>query len=75
MRVAGGGHDIAEALVRKRYFESADNLLKVIPSIDVLHVVDNSDAYFRQQFNVVDGELNQSSSRLEEWSMRLKHLI
>ncbi len=71
MRVARGGHDIAEALVRKRYFESADNLLKVMPSIDVLHVVDNSDAYFRQQFDVVGGVPNVHCQKLESWADKL----
>lgn len=71
MRVARGGHDIAEALVRKRYFESADNLLKVMPSIDVLHVVDNSDAYFRQQFDVVSGVPNVHCQKLESWADKL----
>lgn len=71
MRVARGGHDIAEALVRKRYFESADNLLKVMPSIDVLHVVDNSDAYFRQQFDVVGGVPNVNCQKLESWADKL----
>jgi|LauGreDrversion4_2_1035121.scaffolds.fasta_scaffold1220786_2 predicted ABC-type ATPase len=71
MRVARGGHDIAETLVRKRYFESADNLLKVMLSIDILHVVDNSDAYFRQQFDVVNGKQSLLCQKLEQWADKL----
>ncbi len=71
MRVARGGHDIAETLVRKRYFESADNLLKVMPSIDILHVVDNSDAYFRLQFGVENGVQTIQCQHLERWASKL----
>jgi predicted ABC-type ATPase len=71
MRVARVGHDIAETLVRKRYFESADNLLKVMPSLDVLHVVDNSDVYFRLQFGVVNGVQKTHCQKLESWARGL----
>ena len=71
MRVARGGHDIPENLVRKRYFESADNLLKVLPYFDTLQVVDNSEAYFRLQFAVVGGVQSAHCQRLEPWADKI----
>lgn len=75
MRVARGGHDIAETLVRKRYFESADNLLKVMPYIDTLQVVDNSEAFFRLQFEVVNGEQKMHCQKVESWANKLQKMI
>ena len=41
-RVQMGGHDIPEADIRRRYKRSRNNLMKLLPSITVLRVYDNS---------------------------------
>lgn len=41
-RVAKGGHDIAEATIRKRYDKSRENLVDLIPRLTELRVFDNS---------------------------------
>ena len=41
-RVAGGGHDIPEALIRSRYRSSLQNLVGLLPSLAFLRVYDNS---------------------------------
>jgi predicted ABC-type ATPase len=41
-RVALGGHDIAEADVRRRYDTSRENLVRLLPKLTALRVYDNS---------------------------------
>lgn len=41
-RVAKGGHDIPEAAIRKRYDDSRERLIELIPSLTELYVYDNS---------------------------------
>lgn len=41
-RVVGGGHDIPEADIRRRWRHSRMNLIKVLPSLTELRVYDNS---------------------------------
>ena len=42
-RVRRGGHDIPERKIRERYDESRRNLLRLMPSLEVLRVYDNSE--------------------------------
>ena len=46
-RVQAGGHDIDEALVRKRYRASLANLSKALPYCEEAHVLDNTVAFKR----------------------------
>jgi len=41
-RVLEGGHDIAESVIRERYDRSRENLVALLPRLDVLRVYDNS---------------------------------
>jgi predicted ABC-type ATPase len=41
-RVAGGGHDIPEATIRRRYHDSRVNLVRLLPRLTELRVYDNS---------------------------------
>ena len=70
-RVANGGHDIPEQIVRKRYIESADNFCKISDYLDIIHVVDNSGAYFNLQFDVVNGEQKILCRTMELWASKL----
>jgi len=42
-RVASGGHDIPEDVIRKRYDASRENLIDLLPGLTELRVYDNSD--------------------------------
>lgn len=45
IRVAKGGHDVDSHLIDKRYYESMQNLLKVMPLCDEILVYDNTKNY------------------------------
>ena len=45
IRVSKGGHDIEPYLIDKRYYESMQNLLKVIPLCNEILVYDNTKNY------------------------------
>ena len=68
MRVARGGHDIPEHTVRRRFYESADNLVNIKDSFDMLHVIDNSEAFFSLQYSLVDKKMNYHVRNLETWA-------
>ena len=44
-RVLNGGHDIPEEVVEKRYYETLENLKKVVPLADYVRIYDNSKNY------------------------------
>ena len=56
-RVAKGGHHITDELIKKRYHESLKNLTTVYQLFDVLHIIDNSGAYFIPQFSINQQQL------------------
>ena len=45
IRVAKGGHDTKPHLIDKRYYESMQNLLKVVPLCNEILVYDNTQNY------------------------------
>ena len=44
-RVLNGGHDIPKEVVEKRYYETLENLKKVVPLADYVRIYDNSKNY------------------------------
>lgn len=42
-RVALGGHDVEERLIRERYYQSLDNIKKLLVICDIVHVYDNTE--------------------------------
>lgn len=71
IRVDRGGHDIPEKTVRRRFYESADNLVKIKDSFDILHVIDNSGDFFSLQYSVIGDCLTKSVEKMENWSFEL----
>lgn len=71
MRVARGGHDIPENTVRRRFYESADNLVQIKDNFDMLHVIDNSEAFFSLQYSIIDKQVNYHMRNLESWASEL----
>ena len=46
-RVEKGGHNIADEIVEKRYYESLKNLEKIIHQCDFIEIFDNSEKFIR----------------------------
>ena len=42
-RVAFGGHDVEERLIRERYYQSLDNIKKLLEICEIGHVYDNTE--------------------------------
>lgn len=72
-RVANGGHDIPENVVRRRYIESAENLLKVHLQgcFNRLHIIDNSLDNYRLEFSIYNGQMVKHIMELSNWSAKL----
>lgn len=68
MCVARGGHDIPIDTVRRRFYESANNLIKIKENFDMLHVIDNSEEFFSLQYSIIDGQINSHVRNLKVWS-------
>lgn len=71
MRVARGGHDIPIDTVRRRFYESANNLIKIKENFDMLHVIDNSEEFFSLQYSIIDRQINYHVRNLKMWSSEL----
>lgn len=71
IRVLKGGHNISEPTVRRRYRESADNLILVKDYFDLIHVIDNSEPYFRLQYSVSNQNITKHCQTPELWAKNL----
>lgn len=71
MRVARGGHDIPENTVRRRFYESANNLALVKDYFDEIYLLDNSHAYFNLQYARLNGNNLPQVQLLEAWASEL----
>ena len=70
-RVARGGHDIPEGIVRRRFHESADNLVLVKDYFDEIYLLDNSEANFSLQSSIIAGKKINSLKSSQEWAQKL----
>lgn len=70
-RVARGGHDIPENIVRRRFHESADNLVLVKDYLDEIYLLDNSEANFSLQSSIIVGKEINSLKSSQEWAQKL----
>jgi predicted ABC-type ATPase len=73
-RVSHGGHDIAPYLIKKRYTESLENLIKIENCFDELYIVDNSFNAYDLQFSRKNKHLIQSDN-LELWAKELLKIM
>lgn len=71
MRVARGGHNIPENTVRRRFYESANNLVLVKDYFDEIYLLDNSHAHFNLQYALVNGNNLPQVQLLEAWASEL----
>ena len=74
-RVARGGHDIPEDLIRSRYKTSMRNLCRLTPGLTQLAVYDNSYALddknrpnIRQLLHVVNGQILELEQNMPDWA-------
>lgn len=74
-RVARGGHDIPEALIRSRYSTSMQNLCRLAPGLHQLAVYDNSNPLDAQQkpgiqrlMLVRDKTIREMETAMPEWA-------
>ena len=74
-RVACGGHDIPEELIRSRYKTSMQNLCRLTPGLTQLAVYDNSKPLdnkghpgIRRLLHVVDGQLRELDHNMPAWA-------
>ena len=64
IREQAGGHGIPEKDLRRRYVNSLDNLKKVLPLCDSVHIYDNSG---RDPFDILNPLLVVKNSNIVIW--------
>ncbi len=74
-RVQRGGHSIPEDIIQKRYIESPKNLISIQTQFDILHIIDNSEPYFRTQFSKINGEFKKVANQLEPMALNLYNQV
>lgn len=65
-RVSKGGHGIPHKDIERRYFESLENLAKVIPICDEINIYDNTDI-FKLIVCVREGSIIWNEEKLPDW--------
>ncbi|TMV05742.1 hypothetical protein FE781_17000 [Paenibacillus thermoaerophilus] len=68
-RVATGGHDIPEDLIRQRYKTSLENLPKAMQLSDNVYLIDNTDVY-TIKLEKKHGQIRFQAPELPEWVRR-----
>lgn len=66
-RVLKGGHDISSEVIEKRYYESFENLKKIISKCDYVDIYDNTDIY-KLVFSFANNEIIENSISSSEWA-------
>ncbi|WP_294728772.1 zeta toxin family protein [uncultured Fusobacterium sp.] len=66
-RVLKGGHDISSEVIEKRYYESLENLKKIISKCDYVDIYDNTDIY-KLVFSFANNEIIENSISSSEWA-------
>ena len=66
IRVNNGGHGIPEEDIERRYYESINNLAKIIPMCDHVKIYDNSRS-FTKVASFLKGECVDSAEYIPEW--------
>lgn len=70
-RVARGGHDIAEDIVRRRFNESANNLVLIKDYLDEIYLLDNSEANFELQSSIIAKKKTTYLRLSKPWAQKL----
>ena len=67
IRVSKGGHGIDDKDIERRYYDSLDNLKRIIDICDEINIYDNSDM-FREIINIEAGKIVWKSNNMPEWA-------
>jgi len=70
-RVARGGHDIPEDIVRRRFNESANNLVLIKDYLDEIYLLDNSEANFELQSSIIAKKKTTYLRLSKPWAQKL----
>lgn len=70
-RVLNGGHDIPEKVIEKRYYESIENLKKIIKLVDIGRIYDNT-SHPSVIFKIENGKLINLEKKIPKWLESLK---
>lgn len=70
-RVLNGGHDIPEKVIEKRYYESIENLKKIIKLVDIGRIYDNT-SHPSVIFKIENGKLINLEKKIPKWLENLK---
>jgi len=81
-RVARGGHDIPEAMIRSRYKTSMRNLCRLAPSLHQLAVYDNSAALdekgrprIQRLLHVINGQIQELRQDMPVWAKPIATVV
>lgn len=66
-RVSQGGHDIPAEVIEKRYYESLQNLEKIIAACDFVGIYDNTNTY-QEIFYSVKNEVIKNNIENSNWA-------
>lgn len=70
LRVSKGGHGIPEEDIERRYYESLENLNKIIEVCDEVNIYDNTDR-FKEIIYFKDGKLIWQDKVIPNWSSNI----
>ncbi|MBS9776144.1 MAG: zeta toxin family protein [Fusobacterium sp.] len=70
-RVKKGGHHIPDKVVEKRYYESIENLQKIINKCDVIKIFDNTQIYKKICLINKEKKIFYFSKDIPEWSKKI----
>jgi len=74
-RIARGGHGISSDLIEKRYYESLENLGKILNKSDFIEIFDNSKKFIRI-FYYEDNQVFENNIEKTNWiNEKLKNLL
>lgn len=71
LRVARGGHDIPENMVRRRFNESANNLVLIKDYLDEIYLLDNSETHFELQSSIIANNKTKYLNFEKQWAREL----
>lgn len=75
-RVDHGGHDVPDSLIEGRYPKCFENLGKVIPLVDSILLVDNSNLERHHEFGYVEnGKLVYLDENIPDWYSKIRSLV
>jgi predicted ABC-type ATPase len=66
-RVAEGGHDIPESIIRTRYSQSHSYLKTKLSEFNEVYLIDNSTDTSQIQVKLVDGLITEKAQDLQKW--------